>query len=377
MPPRPYTIRVPQDVIDDLRSRLARTRWPTAIPGSGWDYGADVLAIKELCDYWLDGYDWKRHERTLNRFPQFISRVDGVDIHYWHVKGETAGSFPLLLMHGWPGSILEFFAMIEPLTNPSKYGGKPDDSFDVVIPALPGFGFSGKPSQRGWGVTRIAAAFDSLMADELGYNWYGVQGGDWGGIIASKMASAHSEHVAGAHLNFMLGNPPDELTEQDREWLATRNAFQAQETGYSAVQGTKPMSVTVAQSDSPAGLAAWVVEKFRAWSDCGGDVESAFSRDVLLTNLMFYWVPNSIASAARIYYESQRDPGAFRYPKVETPTAFAVFPAEPWRTPRSWVEPRYNIQRWTEMPKGGHFAALEQPELLLKDVREFFRTIRP
>jgi microsomal epoxide hydrolase len=376
MPPRPYSIRVPQDLLEDLAARLARTRWPTAIPGSNWDYGADVLAIKDLCDYWRNGFDWRLHERQLNRYPQFTSTVDGVDIHYWHVKGKGPNPFPLLLIHGWPGSIVEFFAMIEPLTDPDALGGNPAESFDVVIPALPGFGFSGKPTQRGWGITRMAAAFDRLMSEELGYERYGVQGGDWGGIISSKMASAHGDHVAAAHLNFALGTPPQTMTEADEEWLAQRSAFQAVETGYSAIQGTKPMSLAVAQSDSPAGLAAWIVEKFRAWSDCAGEVENAFSRDVLLMNLMFYWAPNSIASAARIYFEAQRDPGAFRYPRVETPTAFAVFPKEPWRAPRSWLEPRYNIRRWTEMPRGGHFAALEQPELLLRDVREFFREFR-
>lgn len=376
MPSRPYRIDVPQAVLDDLTRRLAETRWPEPLPGAGWDYGANVEYVRELCDYWRTGYDWRAAERRLNAHPQFVSEVDGVDIHYWHVRGEGDNPFPLLLIHGWPGSIVEFEALIDPLTRPSAYGGSAKDAFDVVIPALPGFGFGGKPRERGWGIARIGAAFDRLMAEELGYRKYGVQGGDWGGITAAKMGSAHADQVAGIHLNFVIAGPPTEMTAADHAAADVRNAFQAQETGYSNVQGTKPDSLTVAQTDSPAGLAAWIVEKFRVWSDCDGDVERAFSKDTLLTNLMFYWAPNAIASAARIYYEAMRDPTSFRYPKVEVPTGVAVFPKEPWRAPRTWAEPRFNITRWTEMPRGGHFAALEVPELLIEDVRAFFATLR-
>ncbi len=376
MPPRPFQIDVPQAVLDDLRRRLERTRWPEPIPGAGWDYGARIDAVRELCDHWRDSYDWRAQEARLNAYPQFLAEVDGVDVHFWHVRGSGPQPFPLLLVHGWPGSMFEFFDLIEPLTNPAAYGGRAEDAFDVVIPALPGFGFGGKPRERGWGITRIAAAFNTLMTEELGYDRYGVQGGDWGGIVAAKMASAHAASVAGIHLNFVVAQPPAELTDADREALARRDAFQAVETGYSNVQGTKPDSLTVAQTDSPAGLAAWILEKFQVWSDCGGDPFSAYSKDALLTNLMFYWAPNSVASAARIYYEARRDPDGFRYPKVEVPTGVAVFPKEPWRAPRNWAEQRFNIVRWTEMPRGGHFAALEQPALLLDDVRAFFAGIR-
>jgi microsomal epoxide hydrolase len=282
----------------------------------------------------------------------------------------------LLLIHGWPGSIFEFYFSIGRLTDPAAHGGDPADAFDLVIPALPGFGFGGKPTEPGWGITRIAAAFDTLMTRELGYERYGVQGGDWGGIISAKMASAHADHVAAAHLNFVIAPPPSQPTEADQAAITARNAFQAGETGYSNVQGTKPQSLGIGQADSPAGLAAWVVEKFRSWSDCNGDVESAFSKDVLLTNLMFYWAPNSIASAARIYFEARRDPAAFAYPRVEVPTGVAVFPKEPWRVPRDWAESRFNVTRWTEMPRGGHFAAMEAPELLADDIRAFFRDHR-
>ena len=376
MAPRPFSIHVADDVLDDLRRRLANTRWPESIPGTGWDYGADVHYIRELCEYWRDRYDWRAHERALNEHPGYLATVDGVDVHFWHVKGRGPRPFPLLLIHGWPGSMYEFFQLVGPLADPAAHGADPADAFDVVVPALPGFGWSSAPKERGWGITRIAAAFDTLMSQELGYERYGTQGGDWGGIISAKMGSAHADHVAAIHLNFVIGAPPTDPTDDDRAAIERRNAFQAQETGYSNVQGTKPNSLTVAQSDSPAGLAAWIVEKFHTWSDCDGDVESVYTKDQLLTNLMFYWGPNSTASAARIYYEAMRDPGAFRYPKVEVPTGVAVFPKEPWMSPRSWVEPRFNITRWTEMPRGGHFAAMEQPTLLLEDVRAFYRDIR-
>jgi epoxide hydrolase len=373
---RPFSIDVPQPVLDDLHHRLERTRWPEPIPGADWDYGVDVAYVRQLCEYWRTGYDWRLHEGHLNRHPGFLAEVDGVDLHFWHIRGRGPNPFPLLLLHGWPGSMFEFYFVIDRLVNPAAHGGDESQSFDLVIPALPGFGWSGKPRERGWGVSRIASAFNTLMVRELGYERYGVQGGDWGGIISGKMASAHPEHVAGAHLNFVIGVPPQEMTDDDREAQKRRDTFQAAETGYSNVQGTKPDSLTVAQTDSPAGLAAWVVEKFRTWGDTNGDVESAFSRDVLLTNLMFYWAPNSISSAARIYYEARRDRAAFTYSRVEVPTGVAVFPKEPWNSPRPWVEPRFNITRWTEMPRGGHFAALEEPELLANDIRAFFATVR-
>ncbi len=374
---RPYRIDVPQSVLDDLKTRLAHTRWPDQIADAGWDYGANLATIRALCAYWCTGYDWRTHEASINVHPQFLGEVDGVDLHFIHVRGKGPKPFPLLLIHGWPGSVVELLELIGPLTDPAAHGGDPAHCFDVVIPALPGFGFGGQPKVPGWGITRIAAAFDKLMSSGLGYARYGVQGGDWGGITAAKMGSAHADHVAAIHLNFLIAPPPrGELGEDDKAVAAAQAAFQAGETGYSAIQGTKPDSLTLAQTDSPAGLAAWIVEKFRAWGDCDGDVHKAFSRDVLLTNLMFYWAPNSVASAARIYYEARKDPASFRFARVEVPTAVAVFPKEPWRTPRAWAEFRFNIQRWTEMPAGGHFAALEKPLLLIEDICEFFATIR-
>ncbi|MBH77647.1 MAG: multidrug MFS transporter [Dehalococcoidia bacterium] len=377
MPPRPFRIDVPDSVLEDLSRRLDNTRWPDAVPGTDWDYGADVNYIRELVAYWRHAYDWRAHEAALNSWPQFLSEVDGVDIQYWHVKGKGPKPHPLLLTHGWPGSMFEFFHLIGPLTDPAAYGGDPRDAFDVVIPSIPGFGWSGKPREGGWGPSRVADALNYLMNVELGYEVYGAQGGDWGAIVSTRMGVSHSDNLSGIHLNFVIATPPAEPTEEDQAGLSSMRAFQANETGYSNVQGTKPQSLGIAQADSPAGIAAWISEKFRTWSDCNGNLESRFSKDTLLTNIMFYWAPNSIASAARIYYEARAEGGNGSTPSfVPTPTGVAVFPKEVWMTPRSWVERSYNLLHWTEMPEGGHFAALEQPDRLLDDIRTFFRQVR-
>jgi microsomal epoxide hydrolase len=377
MAPRPFAIEVPDAVLDDLRARLVATRWPEPIPGAGWDYGADLAYLRELCDYWRDGYDWRAWEARLNAIPGFLCEVDGVDLHFWHVRGTGPAPTPLLLVHGWPGSMMEFLELIGPLTDPAAHGGNPADAFDVVVPALPGFGFCGAPREPGWGVSRIAAAFHALMTRELGYERYGVQGGDWGAFVAAKLATTQPERVTGIHVNFVSAPPPDRPGPEDADAMEQVQRWRRFGAAYQRQQATWPDSLTVAQSDSPAGLAAWIVDKFRAWSDCDGDVERAFSKDVLLTNLMFYWAPNSTASAARIYRESAVDPaGITRRGRVEVPVAYAAFPREIVSPPRSWVEPHYAIARWTEMPRGGHFAALEEPELLLGDVRAFFRTLR-
>jgi pimeloyl-ACP methyl ester carboxylesterase len=377
MAPRPYTIEVPDAALDDLRERLGRTRWPEQIPVTGWDYGVDVAYLRELCEYWRDDYDWRRWEARLNELPGFRCEVDGVDLHYWHVRGVGPAPMPLMLVHGWPGSMMEFLELVGPLADPGAHGGDPADAFDVVVPALPGFGFGGTPRERGWGVSRIAAALHALMTRELGYERYAAQGGDWGSMISAKLGATYPEHVAGIHLNFILAPPPEDPGPEDADALERLGHWRATQSAYLQIQSTLPDSVTAAQSDSPAGLAAWIVEKFRRWSDCDGEVERAFSRDTLLTNLMFYWAPNSTPAAARIYYESARDPdGILRRPRVEVPVAYAAFPRESVRPPRHWVDPHYAITRWTEMPRGGHFAALEQPELLLGDVRVFLRTLR-
>lgn len=349
-------------MLADLRARLAHTRWPDPIPGSGWDYGLDAGVVRDLCEYWRDGYDWRRHETELNRIPGFLCEVDGVDLHFWHVRAARPGALPLLLLHGWPGSIYEFHELLGPLSG----------AYDLVVPALPGFGFGGRPREPGWGVSRIAAAFDTLMT-VLGYERYGVQGGDWGAIVAARLGAAYPERVVGIHVNMLVAPPPAAPAPEDAAAVERYRLWRTHEDAYSRLQRTRPDALTVAQSDSPAGLAAWIVEKFRAWSDCDGDVVGAFGRDTLLTNLMFYWAPGSVASAARIYFENARDPeGLATRGRVEVPVGYAAFPHEIFRPPRSWAEPHYAIARWTEMPRGGHFAALEAPELLIEDVRAFF-----
>lgn len=375
--PEPFRIAVDDAVLDDLRDRLRRTRWAEPLPGDPWSRGADVAYVQALCAYWREGYDWRAHEAALNAWPMFTSTVDGVDIRYWHVRGTGPAPTPLLLVHGWPGSIYEFHHFIEPLTNPAAHGGDPADAFDVVIPCLPGYGFSGKPREPGWGPSRIAEAFHKLMTGELGYARYGTQGGDWGGIITSLIASQHPEQVIGAHLNFIIALPSPQQAQQPdaKPYIDHAARFGRDETAYNLLQSTKPQSLGIAQSDSPAGIAAWIVEKFRTWSDCDGDIERVYSKDTLLTNIMLYWATNSIASAANLYFESRAE-NRGAWPAIAAPVGVAMFPKELARCRREWVPPSINLVHWTEMPRGGHFAALEQPALLLDDVRTFFRGLR-
>jgi pimeloyl-ACP methyl ester carboxylesterase len=373
---REFRIDVSESVLTDLRERLARTRWPEPLPGEPWERGASLAYVRELCEYWRTSYDWRKQEAALNAYPQFMCESDGVDIHFWHVRGKGASPVPLILVHGWPGSIFEFHHLIGPLTDPAAHGGDTADAFDVVIPALPGFGFSGRPLEPGWGPARTAKAFHKLMI-EIGYARYGTQGGDWGSAVTSWMAADNPEAVIGSHLNMVWGFPPSPEAAQKPEakaYLDHAAQIQRDEMGYFFTQATKPMSLAIAQADSPAGIAAWITEKFRTWSDCNGDIESVYTKDQLLTNIMFYWATNSIASAANMYYESRRENAGIAQMKV--PVGVAMFPKELARSPREWVEGRMNITQWTEMPRGGHFAALEQPQLLLDDVRSFFRPLR-
>jgi microsomal epoxide hydrolase len=372
---RPFRVEVGEDVLLDLRDRLGRTRWPYQIPGVGWGYGTEQTYLRELCDYWQTSYDWRAAEKRMNTYQQFLHTVDGVDVHYLRVPGKGPDPFPLLMMHGWPGSVWEFMGVLGPLSDPGAHGGDPADAFDLIVPSLPGFGFSGKPQTPGWGVTRIAAAMNELMR-ALGYDRYGTQGGDWGGIISSQMGADHAGSCIAIHINQTYAPLPPDASPEMREWAAAYREFRAGEMGYAQVQRTKPDSLTVAQNDSPAGLAAWIIEKFQTWGDTGGEIESAFTRDDLITNVMIYWVTESAPSAARIYYEMHLDAHAQTRPPVTIPTAVAAFPKEPYLMPRELTEARYNLVRWTDMPAGGHFAALEQPEEVVNDVREFYRSIR-
>ncbi|WP_136708154.1 epoxide hydrolase [Agromyces sp. H66] len=368
---RSAPIHVAEDELAELRERLRRTRWPEPLPAEPWAAGTDLTALRDLCRVWAEAYDWRPHEEWLNGLDPIAVPVDGVDLHVFRAPSGRADAIPLLLIHGWPGSIVEFRHVIEPLTNPAAGQA----GFDLIMPSLPGFGFGGKPAEPGWGVTRIAEALHTLMVTELGHARYGVAGGDWGAIIGSRLAQLHADAVIGFHTNLPLlgvhrnASWADGADEHERELLARWDETDATGRGYAQLQSTKPQSLAVAQTDSPAGLAAWILEKFEAWSDGG---LSAFSTDDLLTNLMFYWIPRSVASSSMIYYESRLDPEGRVHPVPEVPTAAAVFPAEINPATRRWVEPNYRLVRYTELRRGGHFAALEQPGLYARDLGEFF-----
>jgi epoxide hydrolase len=372
---RPAPINVADEDLADLRERLHRTRWPDPLPAAPWAAGMDLTVLRELCGVWADEYDWRPHEAWLNSLDPITVPVDGVDLHVFRASsGRADDAIPLLLMHGWPGSIVEFRHVIEPLTSPAAG----QTAFDLVMPSLPGFGFGGKPTEPGWGVTRIAEALHTLMATELGHERYGVAGGDWGAIIGSRLSQLHPDAVIGFHTNLpLLGahrlpSWAEGADEHERSLLARWDEMDATGRAYAQVQATRPQSLAMAQTDSPAGLAAWVLEKFEAWSDGG---LGAFATDDLLTNLMFYWIPRSAASSAMIYYEGRLDPDGRVHPAPGVPTAVAAFPAEINAATRRWVEPNYRLVRYTEMPRGGHFAAFEQPALYAHDVGEFFASL--
>jgi epoxide hydrolase len=375
----PFEIRVDDPVLEDLRERLSRTRFPDQIEGCGWEYGIPTEYLRELVRYWLEEYDWRAEEDRLNRFDHFRTTIDGQAIHFLHARSGHPDAFPLLLTHGWPGSIVEFLDVAPRLVDPQSFGGEPADAFDVVAPSLPGYGFSEPTRSRGWDEERIARAWAGLMR-RLGYPRYGAQGGDWGAQVTTRLALLDPDHCAGIHLNMPIGAQPKEagaLTDEEQADLAAMRQFVKEESGYANEQGTKPQTIGAALNDTPAGLLGWIVEKFRAWSDCGGDPETCFTRDQLITNVMVYWVTGTIASSARLYWESRHAASASgALPYVEVPTGVARYPKEVLRWPRSWVEGQYRVVHWSVMDRGGHFAAMEQPDLFVDDVRSFFRGIR-
>ena len=381
MTPQPFALRVPDETLTDLRARLARVRWPDEAPAAGWTHGTSLAYMKELVAYWRERYDWRIHEARLNRWRQFTVPLGGIDLHFVHEPGVGPAPLPLLLSHGWPGSIAEFERILPMLTDPARFGGNPADAFTVVAPSLPGYTLSFREGQPRLGIVEIADLFAELMTDVLGYRRFAAQGGDWGAFITSCLGAAYPDRLAGIHVNLLAVRrdqpPPSAPTDEEKAYLEELAHWMREETGYMQIQGTRPQTLAYGLTDSPVGLAAWIVEKFRAWSDCGGDVERRFSKDVLLTNVMLYWVTGAIGSSFWPYY-ARRHAGS-PIPadaRIEVPTAYARFPREILHPPRAWAERVYDIRRWTAMPAGGHFAALEEPEALAADIRAFFRDLR-
>jgi microsomal epoxide hydrolase len=381
--PRPFSIAVSDGVLADLRARLERVRWPDEAPGEPCRHGTDLAYMKALVAHWRERYDWRAREAELNAWRQFTVPLGGIELHFVHEPGVGPRPLPLLLSHGWPGSIVEFRRLIPMLTDPARFGGDPADAFTVVAPSLPGYTFSFRPNQPRFGVPQIADLFAALMTDVLGYRRFAAQGGDWGAFITSYLGAAHADKLAGIHVN-LLAVPRDRgaaaagLGSDERAYLEELDHWMREETGYQAIQGTKPQTLAYGLTDSPVGLAAWIIEKFRTWSDCGGDVERRFDKDTLLTNVMLYWVTGAINSSFWPYYARHHSPWPITAERpVTAPTAYAAFPREILHPPRTWVSRVYpNLQRWTEMKRGGHFAALEEPEALADDIRAFFRPLR-
>lgn len=372
----PFHLEASDEQLADLAVRLRNTRWPETEPVEDWSQGTPLAYLQQLCAYWADSYDWRERERRLNAWPQYRTVVDGLGIHVLHAASPVPGAIPLVLTHGWPGSIVEFQKVLGPLTDPVAHGGEAGDAFEVLCPSLPGFGFSDKPAETGWGVERIARAWAHLM-DEFGFDHYVAQGGDWGSTVTTELARVDPDHCVGIHLNMAIALPADEeladLTEAEQSALAGFEHYRRWDSGYYKQQSTRPQTVGYGLVDSPAGQAAWILEKFWAWTDNDGHPEDVLTRDELLDNIMLYWLPGAAASSARLYWES----AARRSGPVAAPTGISVFPREIFRTSRRWAEQRYtDLRYFNEVDRGGHFAAFEQPQRFVDEVRAAFRTMR-
>jgi pimeloyl-ACP methyl ester carboxylesterase len=376
-----FRISVPDAVLEDLRERLGRTRWPDEIEGAAWEYGTSLPYLQELVEYWRTSFDWRAQEQRLNAFHHFRARLDGLAIHFIRERGRGPRPMPLIVTHGWPSTFFQMAKLIPLLADPGAHGSDPEDAFDVIVPSLPGCGFSERPTKRGMSKTRIASLWTRLMTEALGYHRFGAQGGDIGSGVTAWLAFDHPDRVVGIHVADVIrpflgpGSPP--LTPAERAFIDEERRWIQAEGAYDHIQATKPQTLAYGLTDSPVGLAAWIVEKFRSWSDCGGDVERRFSKDELLTHVTIYWATGTINSANRLYFERDRE-SRFLGPgeRVEVPCAVTIFPADIDRPPREWAERAYNLARWTVMPRGGHFAAAEEPELLAEDIRAFFRPLR-
>ena len=381
----PFTISISDEQLVDLKQRLGQTRLPDQLPNTSWEYGTDKRYLMELLDYWQNEFDWFKQQEKLNQLDQYTMEVDDLNMHFIHQRSSNPDAIPLLLLHGWPGSISEFNHIVGPLTDPATYGGEEADSFHVIAPSLPGFGFSGIPQTRGFNPEQMAHVVAKLM-EQLGYDRYALAGGDWGAIINRHVANNYPQRLIGLHTNFILASEPGpdsgagQATEEESNKRAARISFMRNEVGYQQIQGTKPQSLGYGLNDSPAGLAAWIVEKFHGWTDmpqgANGNLDDYISKDDILTNISIYWFTQTITSSSRIYFENSQTRPLKPMGYIDVPTGAAVFPAEIYVTPRAWAEASYDIQHWSEMPAGGHFAALEQPQLYLDDVRAFFRQLR-
>ena len=378
---RSFKLQVPSATLDDLRSRLASTRWPDEIQGAGWEYGTNLAYMKELTNYWQTEFDWRAQEEVMNAFAHFHASVDNLDIHFIHERGKGPNPMPLIITHGWPSSFFQMLKLIPRLTDPERFGGDPLDSFDVIVPSLPGYGFSDKPSHGGMTYSYIAELWVKLMTERLDYPRFAAQGGDIGAGVTTRLGLKNPQNVIGLHLTDVaysyLGPEVRAVSQAEQRFLEEERRWDEEEGAYMSMQATKPQTLSYGLNDSPAGLAAWIVEKFRAWSDCGGQVEERFTKDELLTNVTIYWVTETINSSIRLYYEHRHNPAPLRlHEQVTVPTAVALFPKDLSHPPREWAERTYNVQQWTVMPRGGHFAAQEEPDLLAEDIRAFFRTLR-
>ena len=381
----PFTIAVPQTTLDDLHRRLARTRWPDEAEDSGWSYGISLAYMQDVADYWQHEYDWRTQEALLNRFAQFKTEVDGTGIHFIHERGKGPNPTPLLLLHGWPDSFYRFYKVIPMLTDPERFGGDPQNSFDVVVASLPGFGFSDRPGKGGMKSLRSADMLARLMHERLGYQQFVVAGGDVGSRVVRLMALAHPEWLTGIHLTDIgfpgeIAFPPDvpNPSPVEQRFFGSVQGWFFQEGAYAMLQTTRPQTISYPLNDSPVGLAAWIVEKFRAWSDCDGEVEKSYTRDELLTNVMIYWVTETISSSARLYREDAllTEPQLKAGQYIEVPAGVATFPRDLTTPPRELGERYLRIKHWQEMPRGGHFAALEEPELYARDIQDFVSELR-
>jgi len=372
---RRFEVEVSQAERDNLRRRLENARWPDQLPAAGWEYGIKKKYLLALCEYWRENFDWNAFEARLNRFDQYVTEIDGQRVHFYHVRSPEPSARPLLLSHGWPGSVAEFLDVLGPLSNPAAHGGDPADAFHVIAPSLPGYGFSGPTDQTGYGARKIAEAFAELM-ERLDYDTYFAQGGDWGALVAAILGANYPDRVEAIHTNLLfvrpsaLSTPVDALDGRAMADYRETKAFRESETGYQEIQSTKPQTLAYGLTDSPVGLAGWIIEKFHGWTDCADDIETRFDRDRLLDNVSVYWLTETINSSMRLYYETDHE--AAVPDSVDIPTGHARYPAEIMKTPRVWAEEVYDIVEWIEMPEGGHFAAMEVPELFVGNVRTFF-----